>query len=78
MGKTWEDGGYSADVRVHLVCEGKRYEVAELGPETMMLRNNEGLPQGHAQLVIEIDGDREVRDVIVSCVNANLAEIGFA
>lgn len=78
MGKTWQDGGYSAEIRAHLVCNGKKYEIAELGPGTMMLRNNEGLPQGHAQLVIEIDGDREVEDVFVSCVNAELSEVSFS
>jgi hypothetical protein len=78
MGKTWQGGGYSAEVRAHLECKGRLYEVAEIGPDTMLLRNHDDLPSGHARLVVEIDGDREVRDIIVSCHNADLAEIGFA
>jgi hypothetical protein len=78
MGRFWEDGGYSAEVRMSLVCEGKHYEVAEIGPTTLVLRNNTELPSGYAQIIIEIDGDREVQNVFVSCHNAEISELQYA
>ncbi|MEQ8849754.1 hypothetical protein [Botrimarina sp.] len=78
MGRLWEDGGYSAEIRIELLCNGRRYDVAEIGVDTMMLRNADELPNGYAQLIVEIDGDRSVRDIFVTCENRELAELSFA
>lgn len=78
MGKNWPDGGYSADVKIHLVCGDRRYEVAEIGPDSMMLRNAPELPSGYAQIIFEIDGDRTVQDVFVTCRDRELSELSFA
>lgn len=79
MGIFHENGAYSSDVRMHLECDGEIYRVAELGPDTMMLHAGQPIPRnGYARLVVEIDGDRTVHDIFVTCTDISLPEMSFA
>ncbi len=70
---------FSADVRMHLESGGQVHPVAEIGPNSMMLRLGQPIPpNGHARLVVEIDGDRTVQDVTVTCIDRDLPELSFA
>jgi hypothetical protein len=65
MGMHWKDGGYSASVEVYVIFDGQRIEVAEIGPESMVLRNHERSLRGPAEIVIEVDGQKEIHNVIL-------------
>lgn len=66
MGQHWIDG-YSAHVEIYLLIEGERYEVAQIGPGTLVLRGEGKIPPNtQAKLVIKIDGIEE-EDTILIC-----------
>jgi len=62
----WKDGGYSATVEVYVIVNGQRIEVAEIGPDSMVLRDHDHVACGHAEIVIEVDGQKETRHVFLS------------
>ena len=70
MGRAWADGGYSSDVSIFLHAHGAQYDVAQIGPETLILRGADSPPPGPARIEITIDGRREVLDVIVNKIGA--------
>jgi hypothetical protein len=66
MGQRWLDG-YSAQVEIYLLIDGKRFEVAQIGAGALVLRGESTIPPNtEAKLVIKIDGVEE-RDTIVIC-----------
>jgi hypothetical protein len=54
MGTQWKDG-YSAHVELTLVVDGERLPVAQVGPESLILRNASELEPCFADLIIRID-----------------------
>jgi hypothetical protein len=57
--------GYSSSVAIHLEIDGQRLDVAQIGPDSLILRSpTEIAPSTSATLVINIDGRIE-RDEIV-------------
>jgi hypothetical protein len=78
MGNHWDDGGYSADVSIRLHCDGAVYNVAQIGPESLILRGCDKLPSGHAQIVIMVDGRETLLDVILGRAGKRPAELTYA
>jgi hypothetical protein len=78
MGQLWEDGGYSSDVSIRLVCGEAVYDVAQIGPESLILRNCEKLPTGHARIVMWVDGNETSLDVILGGVGETAGELTYA
>lgn len=67
MGQRWSDGGYSADVLIYLLIDGKRFDVAQIGGGKLILREPAEIPPfTDATLVLSIDGREEVRQVFLS------------
>ena len=66
MGKQWSDG-YSARVRLGLRVDGARLEVAQVGPDSLILREPRVIaPSTIADLIIEVDDKVEVTSVILA------------
>jgi hypothetical protein len=66
MGQRWLDG-YSADVEVYLLIKGKRYDVAQIGGGSLILRGDATIAaKTQATLVLVVDGIEE-RQVIILC-----------
>lgn len=49
-------GGYSADVQMRLYVNGHEFNVAQLGPEFIILRVPSDQPAGAAEMSLSIDG----------------------
>lgn len=65
MGQKWFDG-YSADVEIFLLNEGKRYEVAQIGGGSLILREPAPILAGtNVTLVIRIDGHEVQEEVFL-------------
>jgi hypothetical protein len=73
MGIRWKDGGYSADVRMRLLVNGKSIPISHIEGETIILRCDEPVPSGHAQIVISVDGRQETKDVIIHTTGTQTA-----
>jgi hypothetical protein len=78
MGRVWSDGGYSSDVTIRLVANGRTYDVAQIGPDSMVLRGDDELPRGHAQLIIIVDGKPRTSDIIVGQSERAPRELTYA
>lgn len=66
MGTRWSDG-YSADVQILLFVRGQQLRVAQIGPETLILRDLQAIPPGTtAKIVLKIDDHQETRDVVLT------------
>ncbi|REK06748.1 MAG: hypothetical protein DWQ37_22125 [Planctomycetota bacterium] len=59
MGQRWLDG-YSADVEIYLLIDGKRFDVAQITDGSLILRDSYEIPaETAAELVLKIDGHEE-------------------
>jgi hypothetical protein len=47
--------GYSAAVRLRLEAEGQSFELAQIGPEKVILRAPASLPPCRAEVVMDVD-----------------------
>jgi hypothetical protein len=66
MGQRWLDG-YSAEVEIYLLVNGKRFDVAQIGNGSLILRDPSPIPAStHAKLVIKIDGHEEIEHVLLT------------
>ncbi len=73
MGQRWLDG-YSSDVEVYLLIKGKRYDVAQIGGGSLILRGSPQIAANtQATLVILVDGTEERQDIII-CDDARCEE----
>jgi hypothetical protein len=73
MGQKWFDG-YSADVEIYLLHDGSRYDVAQIGNGSLIMREVAPIPAGTmVMLVIIIDG-HEVREWVNLTESANNCE----
>lgn len=65
MGQRWLDG-YSAHVEIYLVVDGKRFDIAQIGDGSFILRDAGEIPIGTiAKLVIKIDGHEEEEQIFL-------------
>lgn len=65
MGQRWFNG-YSAEVEIYLIIDGRRYDVAQIGKGSLILRDSHEIPPStHAKLVVKIDGVEEVEQVFL-------------
>jgi hypothetical protein len=66
MGQRWLDG-YSAEVEIYLLVNGKRFDVAQIGNGSLILRDPAPIPAStEAKLVIKIDGHEEIEHVLLT------------
>ena len=65
MGQRWRDG-YSADVEIYLLIDGKRYDVAQIGRGKFILRGEHAIAADtRATLVIIVDGEEERQEILI-------------
>ena len=65
MGKRWSDG-YSADVEIYLMIDGRRYDVAQVSGKSLFLRDHHQiLPGTNAELVMRIDDHKQSEKVVL-------------
>jgi hypothetical protein len=65
MSIQWRDG-FSAKVAIALQLNGKRLPIARIGPASFTLRDPCDIaPSSSAQIVIQVDGNREERAVLL-------------
>lgn len=66
MGRRWNDGGYSADVKLSLVIGDKHIPLAQISRTWFILRTALHIPAGtDATILIEIDGRKKRRHVFI-------------
>lgn len=78
MGFRWQDGGYSAEVEIYLLVDGRRLPVAQVGKDFLMLREPVDVPSGYAELCIVIDGNEQIHQIILSAQKPTATELEFA
>ena len=49
--------GYSSDVQLSLIVAGREYELSQIGPTGVRLREPADLPAGEAEIVMLVDGE---------------------
>ena len=65
MGQRWLDG-YSAEVEIYLLIDGRRLDVAQIAGDTLVLRDQQVIPpETSATLVIKIDGHEEREQIFL-------------
>jgi hypothetical protein len=65
MGQLWLDG-YSAEVEIYLLIDGKRLDVAQIARDALVLRDEHPIPPGTAAtLVTRIDGHEEREEIFL-------------
>ena len=60
---SYQRAGHSADVKMHLVLDGKPLPIAQLGSDFLILREPINHPPANAVLFFSIDGNERVREV---------------
>src|SRR5438105_1860184 len=58
--------GHSAEVKVHVVRNGSKFRVAQLGPDFLVLENADDL-DGPAEVILCVDGVTNSRQVQLQC-----------
>lgn len=77
MGIQWQDGGYSAEVEIFLLVDGRKLPVSHIDDKTLILREGEAVPDGPAQVIIRIDGRENIYDVIINA-GESTSELAYA
>lgn len=62
--------GYSADVRLFLIVNGRTIKLGQLGPDFIVLSDPQELPAGEAEITMSVDG-RESRWPVLLIHGAN-------
>ncbi len=83
MGQRWTDGGYSSDVEIYLILEDRKLPVSLVEGDVIilrdiLLRDEEPVPNGHAQLSISVDGETEIHDILIHSFCPDTAELSYA
>ena len=65
MGIRWDEGGYSAQVEIYVLIDGAKHDVAQIGPDSLILRQPLEFAKGPAQIVVSVDGRQETHEVIL-------------
>jgi hypothetical protein len=58
--------GHSAEVKMHVVCKGDTFRVAQLGPDFLILEEADEF-NGPAEVILSVDGVKYSRHVQVQC-----------
>ena len=58
--------GHSAEVKMHVVGDGAKLQVSQLGPDFLLLDEADDF-EGPAQVVLSVDGVTHGRDVQLQC-----------
>ena len=58
--------GHSADVKMHVVRNGSKFRVAQLGPDFLILENADDF-DGPAEVILCVDGVTHSRHVQLQC-----------
>ena len=53
---------------MHIVHNGSKFRVSQLGPDFLMLEEAHGL-KGPAQVILSVDGEIQSRDIQLQCVS---------
>lgn len=70
---------HSAKVRLRLLVNGDDLEVAQVGPDSCVLRDPRPHPPSDAQLIITVDGESETYNVFLcDGISADSGEVRFA
>ena len=69
--------GHSAEVKMHIVRDGSKLQVSQLGPDFLLLDEADDF-EGPAQVILSVDGVTHSRDVQLQCGSAeNKKTISF-
>jgi hypothetical protein len=60
---SYSQTGHSADVKMHLILDGKPLSISQLGPDFLILETPVNHPPDTAILFFSIDGNERIRDV---------------
>jgi hypothetical protein len=63
---TTGNSGHSAEVKMHVVCSGYTFRVAQLGPDFLILEEPDEF-DGPAEVILSVDGVKHTRHVQVQC-----------
>ena len=63
--------GHSAEVKIHVVRDGSKLEVSQLGPDFLLLDEADDF-EGPAQVVLSVDGVTRTRDVQLQCGSTSI------
>jgi len=70
--------GRSADVKIFLQIGGERLRVAQVGPNSMILRDLRKCPPGtSARVIISVDGHEDLHDIVLQRGIGDEAEVHF-
>ena len=58
--------GHSAEVKMHVVRDGSKVQVSQLGPDFLLLDEADDF-EGPAQVILSVDGVTHSRDVQLQC-----------
>jgi hypothetical protein len=63
---TGNQTGHSADVKMHVLRNGSKFQVSQLGPDFLMLEEADDF-EGPAKVILSVDGETHSRDVQLQC-----------
>ncbi|HUY35658.1 MAG TPA: hypothetical protein VMV69_23140 [Pirellulales bacterium] len=65
MAASSNGNGYSAEVRLELVIDGRSLDVEQVGPRSCLLAEPIDHPPGEAEVVMHVDGQRRTWRVAI-------------
>jgi hypothetical protein len=79
MGQHWKDGGYSSEVEIYLQIADKSLRIAQIGPNSFILRDHCEFPPGtEGTIVIKVDGrERKVHAFLQDGVMMGVEEVAY-
>ena len=79
MGQRWSDGGYSSEVSIRLEVADKTMRIAQIGPNSFILRDHCELPPGtEGTIVIKVDDrERKVHAFLQNGVISGVDEVEY-
>jgi len=63
---TGNQTGHSADVKMHVLRDGSKFQASQLGPDFLMLEEADDF-EGPAKIILSVDGETHSRDVQLQC-----------
>jgi len=60
---SYQRTGHSADVKMHLILDGKTLSIGQMGPDFLILDSPIEHPPANAVLFISIDGNESKREI---------------
>lgn len=69
--------GYSSTVALELRCNDEVIDVAQTGPDRIILRECRELPAGPAELSVIVDGRRTTRAITLEATNGPSTTVAY-